>query len=209
MEEDESEKFHLGDSPKKWPRSDHQNQDYQCLCMICLKKGGELVNPTERGLATLHNAMKNMSDSCFNEQKTSSILDDNSFLIPVKYHRICYHYTSKHNQSYRQGIDFDQGRRNTEIHDYLIRSGAEPMDVRRKCLFCGCLKKHCDRSLVQICTFAVQEKIKNAAKELGDHGLLTKVMGKSLFDCLRSEISQELFGRNYNKSQEKRKLAIK
>ena len=105
--------------------------------MICLKKGGELVNPTERGLSTLHSAMKNMSDSCFNEQKASGILDDNSFLIPVKYHRICYqNYTSKHNQSCRQGIDFDQGS-STEIHDYLTKSGAEPMDVS-KCLFCGC-----------------------------------------------------------------------
>ena len=159
MEEDESEKFYLGHIPKKRPRSDPQNQDYQCLCVICLKKGGEFVNPTERGLSTLHNAMKNMSDSCFNEQKASGILDDNSFIIPVKYHRICYqNYTSKHNQSYRQGIDFNQGCSN-EIHDYLTRSGAEPMDVS-KCLFSGCLKKRGDLSLVQKCTFLVQEKIK-------------------------------------------------
>ena len=178
MEEDESEKFYLGHSPKKRPRSDPQNQDYQCLCVICLKKGGELVNPTEKGLATLHNAMKNMNDSCFNEQKASSILDDNS-LIPVKYHRICYqNYTSKHNQFYRQGIDFGQGC-NTEIHDYLTRSEAERMDVS-KCFFCGCLKKHGDRSLVQIRTFSEQGKIKNAAKELGDHGLLTKVLCNDL-----------------------------
>ena len=68
-------------------------------------------------LSTLHNAMKNMSDSCFNKQKASGIFDDNSFLIPVKYHRICYqNYTSKHNQSYRQGIDFDQGC-GTDIHN--------------------------------------------------------------------------------------------
>ena len=53
------------------------------------------------------------------------------------------------------------------------------MDVS-KCLFCGCLKKHGDCSLVQICTFPVQEKIKDAAKELGDHGLLTKVLGNDL-----------------------------
>ena len=53
------------------------------------------------------------------------------------------------------------------------------MDVS-KCLFCGCLKKHGDRCLVQICTFPVQEKIKDAAKELGDHGLLTKVLGNDL-----------------------------
>ena len=90
MEEDDCEKFFSQHSPKKRPCSDPQNRDYQCLCVICLKKGGELVNPTEMGLATLHNGMKNMSDSCFNEQKASSILDDNSFLIPVKYHIICY-----------------------------------------------------------------------------------------------------------------------
>ena len=136
------------------------------------EKGRELVNPTERRLAILHNAMKNMSDSCFNEQKDSGILDNNSLIIPVKYHRICYHnYTGKHNQSYRQGIDFDE--------DCLTRSGAEPMDLS-KCLFCGCLKRRGDRSLVQICTFPVQEKIKNAAKELGDYGLLAKVLGNNL-----------------------------
>ena len=101
--------------------------------------------------------MENMSDSCFNEQKASGISDDNSFLVPVKFDRMCYqNYTSKHNQSYRQGIDFDQGCR-TEIHDYLTRSGAEPMDVS-KCLVCGCLKQCSDRSLEEICTFPVQER---------------------------------------------------
>ena len=164
MEEDEGEKFYLGHSPKKRPRSDTQNQDYRCLFVICLKKSGELVNPTERRLSTLHNAMKTMSDSCFNEQKASSILDDNSFLIPVKYHRIYYqNYTSKFYQSYRQGIDFDQGC-SIDTHNYLTRSGAKTMDVSR-CLFCGCLKKRGDGSLVKICIFPAQEKIKNATKE--------------------------------------------
>ena len=86
-----------------------------------------------------------MSDSSFNEQKASGILDDNSFLIPVKYPRIfCQNYTRKHKQSYRKEIDFDQGC-STEIQDYFTRSGAEPMDVS-KCLVCGCLKKCGDRS---------------------------------------------------------------
>ena len=208
MEEDENEiKFYLGHSPKKRSHSDPQNQDYQCLCVICLKKGGELVNPTERGLSTLYNAMKNVIDSCFNEQKVSGILDDTFFLILVKYHRICYqNYTSKHNQSYRQGIDFDQDC-STDTHDYLTRSGTEPMDVSR-CLFCGCLKKGGDHRLVQIFTFPVQERIKNATKELGDHSLLAKVFRNDWITC-RSQVSQELSDRNYNKSQEKRKKAIK
>ena len=98
---------------------------------MCLKKGGELVNPTKRGLSTLHNAMKNMSDSCFNEQKASGVLDDSSFLIPVKYHRVCHqNYARKHNQSYRQGVDSDQGC-STETHDYLTRLGAEPVDINQ------------------------------------------------------------------------------
>ena len=53
------------------------------------------------------------------------------------------------------------------------------MDVS-KCLFCGCLKKRGDHSLMQICTFPVQEKIKIVAKELGDYGLLADVLGNDL-----------------------------
>ena len=52
-------------------------------------------------------------------------------------------------------------------------------------MFCGCLKKRGGRSLVQTCTFPVQEKRKDAAKELGDHGLLANVLGN---DLIASEV---------------------
>ena len=51
---------------------------------------------------------------------------------------------------------------------------------------------------MRICTFPVQKKIKNAAKELGDHSLLTKVLGNDLIalevkhhkDCLAEIITK-------------------
>ena len=108
------------------------------MCLLC-KKGGELVNLKERGLATLHKTIRSLNESLYNEHKASGILDEEGFLKPVKYHRICYqNYTSKNNQSYRQNIDLNQSD-STDTHDYLTRSGAVPMDAS-KCLFCSCLK---------------------------------------------------------------------
>ena len=180
MEETENDTFFIGHSPKKRPRSESGMQDNECVCcVICLKKGGELVNPKERGLATLHKTIRSLNESLYNEHKASGILDEEGFLKPVKYHRICYqNYTSKNNQSYRQNIDLNQSD-STDTHDYLTRSGAVPMDAS-KCLFCSCLKKRGDRNLVQISTFHIQDTIRNAAKELEDQNLLAKVLGNYL-----------------------------
>ena len=109
MEETENDTFFIGHSPKKRPRSESGMQDNECVCcVICLKKGGELVNPKERGLATLHKTIRSLNESLYNEHKASGILDEEGFLKPVKYHRICYqNYTSENNQSYRQNIDLN------------------------------------------------------------------------------------------------------
>ena len=123
--------------------------------------------------------IRSLNESLYNEHKASGILDEEGFLKPVKYHRICYqNYTSKNNQSYRQNIDLNQSD-STDTHDYLTRSGAVPMDAS-KCLFCSCLKKRSDHNLVQISTFHIQDTIRNAAKELEDQNLLAKVLGNDL-----------------------------
>ena len=181
MEEDENGKIYLGHSPKKRERCEHQEpsskQDVPSLCIICMKKGNELVNPTEKGTLTLYNTMGAVKDGLYSQHKASGILDETNFVRPIRYHRNCYqNYTSKHNLSYRQETNScEDGYSDT--HDYLTRSGVNPMDIS-KCLFCGYLKKRGDRDLVQVSTFPIQEKIENAAQALGDRSLLSKVLGK-------------------------------
>ena len=46
--------------------------------------------------------------------------------------------------------------------------------------FCNCAKKHGDRSLIQVCTFLVQEKIKISAQSLDEKELLTKLTNNDL-----------------------------
>ena len=76
-------------------------------------------------------------------------------------------------------------------------------------------EKHGNGSLVQICTFPVQGKIKNAAKELGDHGLLTKVLGDDLIalkvkyhkNCL-TEITTKAKRREIRPSNEESETSV-
>ena len=41
--------------------------------------------------------------------------------------------------------------------------------------FCNCAKKHGDCSLIQVCTFLMQEEIRTAAQSLDEKELLTKL----------------------------------
>ena len=120
-----------------------------------------------------------MKDRLYSQHKASGILDETNFVQPIRYHRNCYwKYTSKHNLSYRHKTNSSE-ESHSETHDYLTRSGVNPMDTN-KCLFCGYLKKRGDRDLVQVSTFPIQEKIENAAHSLGDCSLLSKGLGKDL-----------------------------
>ena len=81
MEEDENGKFYLEHSPKKQARCDYQEptsskRDVPSLCIICMRKGNELVNPTEKGTLTLFNTMRSMKDGVYSQNKASGILDE-------------------------------------------------------------------------------------------------------------------------------------
>ena len=63
-----------------------------------MKKGNELVNPTEKGTLTLYNTMRAMKGGLYSQQKATGILDETNFVQTIRYHRNCYqNYTSKHN----------------------------------------------------------------------------------------------------------------
>ena len=94
-----------------------------------MEKGNELVNPTEKGTLTLYNRMRAMKDGLYSQHKASGIIDETNFVQPIRYHRNCYqNYTSKHNLSYRQETNSSE-ESYSETHDYLTRSGVNPMDT--------------------------------------------------------------------------------
>ena len=51
---------------------------------------------------------------------------------------------------------------------------------QRKCIFCNCLKKRGDVTLIRITTPQVQDNIKKAAQTLSDNELLVKVLNAAL-----------------------------
>ena len=114
-------------------------QDVLSLCIICMKKGNELVNPIENDALILCNTMRTMKDGLYGQHKASGILDETNFLQPIRYHRNWYqNYTSKHNLSFKQETNsFEESR--SETHDYLTGSGVNPMDIN-KCLFVAICK---------------------------------------------------------------------
>ena len=73
------------------------------MSCLCMKKGNELVKPTEKGTLTLYNTMRAMEDGLHSQHKTYGILAETNFVQPIRYHRNCdQNYTSKHNLLYRQ-----------------------------------------------------------------------------------------------------------
>ena len=80
-----------------------------------------------------------MKDGLYSQHKASGILDKTNFVQPIRHHRNRYlNYTGKHNLPHRQETNSPE-EDYSETHDYLTRSGVNPMDTS-KCLFCGYLK---------------------------------------------------------------------
>ena len=101
--------------------------------------------------------------------------------ITIQYHRKCYqNYTSTRNVSFRLFGENEPSKELSEKEPSVRTRTSTVAFDKTKCIFCDCVKRKGDSTLVNVSSPEVEQTIRDIASKINDYDLSTKVLQQDL-----------------------------